>query len=288
MLNSGFGNSAWPWGFVQPAIAAGLTRVCAYDRAGEGWSDPGPLPRTSSAVVADLRALLRAGGESPPYVLVAHSWGGLNTTLYAYLHPEDLVGLVLVDPSAAGQNERFAEIDPSSVKLMSNVVKLYRYCADLARAGALADPASQMQTGCTLGGDPAGPDPAFQESLVYFATRASQWDTLASEEESFAVTQPGGVATDTQEVEAARRGLGQWPLGALPLVVLQAAEGVPPQYLAIRTELLGGLAAQSRRGVLVPVPNSGHYIQLEQPQVVISAIVSVVCAARAGTASSCQ
>jgi pimeloyl-ACP methyl ester carboxylesterase len=112
VMDAGFFNSAWPWAVVQPAVA-GLTRLCSYDRAGEGWSDPGPLPRTSSAIVADLHAALSASGESQPYVLVGHSFGGLNMTLYTYLHRKQIVGLVEVEPAVAGQDVRIAAQIPA-------------------------------------------------------------------------------------------------------------------------------------------------------------------------------
>ena len=294
MLDAGFGNTSLTWGYVQPAVAARTARVCSYDRAGAAWSDPGPLPRTSSAIVADLRALLSTGGEAPPYVLVGHSFGGLNATLYAYLHPEDLAGLVLVDPTVAGQDERIAEIIPAAYDMNRSLMEGFGGCAALARTGALADPARQQQAGCSLVGDPAALGPALREALQSFQARASLWDTLVSEGENFWATQPGVQPTDTREVEAARRGLGRWPLGALPLFILQAGEasGLPPEvrhaFFRLRTELLGGLAAQSRRGVRVVVPGSGHDIQLEQPQAVVRAVELVVCAARAGTATPCR
>ena len=105
--------------------------------------------------------------------------------------------------------------------------------------------------------------------------------------------------TDTREGWAARRGLdgGRRPLGTLPLVVLQAGDlsGDLPfssdklsAYSQVRTELLGSLAAQSKQGVRVVVPNAPHNIQLEQPQPVIDAIRQVVCAAQGGKLSSCE
>jgi pimeloyl-ACP methyl ester carboxylesterase len=168
VMDAGFRAGAWLWVFVQPAVA-GLTRVCSYDRAGEDWSDPGPLPRTSSAIVADLHTALSASGESPPYVLVGHSFGGLNMTLFTYLHREQIVGLVEVDPAVAGQDVRLAEEIPALgnqwYEINSQGLELWRKCANLARTGALADPAQQTQTGCSLGGAPAAAD--------FFATRAS-------------------------------------------------------------------------------------------------------------------
>jgi pimeloyl-ACP methyl ester carboxylesterase len=301
VMDTGLGNSAWVWAVVQPAVA-GLTRVCSYDRAGEGWSDPGPLPRTSSAIVADLYAALSASGESPPYVLVGHSFGGLNILLYTYLHREQIVGLVEVDPAVAGQDVRFAEQIPAlgnqGYELNSQVLEVYRNCADLARAGALADLAQQIQAGCNtaFGGDPAAP--AFQQAIEFFFARASQWETLASEAENLNATQPGVQPTDTHEVWAARRDLGggRRPLGALPVVVLQAGDlsnmlfvfpfssDVQGPYFQVRTEMLGRLAAQSKQGVRVVVPNATHYIQSYQPQTVINTIRQVVCAAQGGAA----
>ena len=299
VMDAGFGNSAWVWAVVQPAVA-GLTRVCSYDRAGEGFSDPGPLPRTSSAIVADLHAALSASGESPPYVLVGHSFGGLNVTLYTYLHREQIVGLVEVDPGVAGQDVRFAEQIPALgnqvYELNSQGLEGWRNCANLARAGALADPAQQTQAGCHPSDDPAAP--AFQQALDFFFARASQWETLASEFENLTATQPGVQPTDTREVWAAQRALGggRRPLGALPLVVLQAGDlsdlpfssDVQSADFQVRTEMLGRLAAQSEQGVRVVVPNATHYIQNYQPQTVIDAIRQVVCAAQAGTLSSCE
>jgi pimeloyl-ACP methyl ester carboxylesterase len=74
-----------------------FTGVLLYDRAGLGRSDPGPEPRTSARMVAELRALLREAGIDPPYVLVGHSLGGLNARLFACRHPDEVAGLVLVD-----------------------------------------------------------------------------------------------------------------------------------------------------------------------------------------------
>jgi pimeloyl-ACP methyl ester carboxylesterase len=101
---------------VLPAIAT-FTRVCAYDRPGTLWtieqrgrSDPAPMPRTVVDAVADLRTLLGAAGVPGPYVLVGHSYGGLLVRLYAASYPDDVVGLVLIDPSHEDQNERFPAI----------------------------------------------------------------------------------------------------------------------------------------------------------------------------------
>lgn len=97
VLDSGLGvDSTSTWAAVRPAVAR-FARVCQYDRAGMGSSPPGPRPRTSERMVAELRALLRSAGVPPPYVLVGASFGGLNAQLYASEHPNEVAGVVLVD-----------------------------------------------------------------------------------------------------------------------------------------------------------------------------------------------
>ncbi|MEZ4710138.1 MAG: alpha/beta hydrolase [Caldilineaceae bacterium] len=96
ILESGQANSLSVWGWIQPAIAQ-TTRVCAYDRAGVGWSDRGPIPRDAQQMVAELHTLLQNANITPPYVLVGHSFGGLVTHLYAAQYPTEVAGLVWLD-----------------------------------------------------------------------------------------------------------------------------------------------------------------------------------------------
>lgn len=96
------------WSVVQRKLAAQGVRSCAYDRAGVGFSDPGPQPRDGVAVAGDLARLLEASGERGPYVLVGHSMAGLYVRLFTARHPDKVVGVVLVDaatPEAADHPE---------------------------------------------------------------------------------------------------------------------------------------------------------------------------------------
>src|SRR6476646_8440207 len=94
VLDSGLGDGAWSWSRVQDQMA-GKTRVCSYDRAGYGASSPGPEPRDSKAIVADMAAMLTAAHEKGPYVLVAHSLGSFDVRLFAFTYPKDVAGMVL-------------------------------------------------------------------------------------------------------------------------------------------------------------------------------------------------
>ena len=111
VLETGLGAPSEYWAPIQQEIA-GLTRVCRFDRAGRGKSDPAPTPRTCADMVADLRALLHNASIPAPYVLVGNSLGGMNARLYAYQHPDEVAGLVLVDGSHQDQFARSVEALP--------------------------------------------------------------------------------------------------------------------------------------------------------------------------------
>jgi pimeloyl-ACP methyl ester carboxylesterase len=97
VFESGLGNDWTSWDMVASEVAA-QARVFAYSRPGYGHSDPTPAPRDAAHIVEDLRTLLAARGIAPPYVLVGHSFGGAYMELFAKAHPEEVMGVVLVDP----------------------------------------------------------------------------------------------------------------------------------------------------------------------------------------------
>ena len=96
VLDAGLGGFSLDWSLVQPELAA-TTRVCAYDRAGYGWSDPSPDARTPSQIADELHTLLVNAGIQGPYVLVGHSAAGKHVRLFANRYPQAVVGMVLVD-----------------------------------------------------------------------------------------------------------------------------------------------------------------------------------------------
>lgn len=109
ILEGGLGSASKTWASVQPAIAQ-FTRVCSYDRAGLGQSDPAPTPRTCQDMVDDLHTLLTRAHITPPYILVGHSMGGLNVRLYASQHVNEVVGMILVDSSHEDKHIHFEKV----------------------------------------------------------------------------------------------------------------------------------------------------------------------------------
>ena len=101
ILESGLGTMSVDWANVQPEVAK-TTRVCAYDRAGTGWSEPGPEPRDPQQIARELHTLLGNAGIDGPYVLVGQSFGGLYVRMYAAQYPKEVEGMVLVDASHPG------------------------------------------------------------------------------------------------------------------------------------------------------------------------------------------
>jgi pimeloyl-ACP methyl ester carboxylesterase len=105
ILDAGMGSDSLAWSKVQPELSK-TTQVCSYDRAGMGWSTPGPGLRDADAIASELHALLQQAGVSGPIVLMGHSMGGINIRAYATHYPQDVTGLIFVDGATPLQEDR--------------------------------------------------------------------------------------------------------------------------------------------------------------------------------------
>ena len=264
VFESGIGDWGFSWAMVQPSVAR-LTQTCTYDRAGLGFSDAARRASTSSHMVDDLHSLLQIAHVAPPYVLVGHSLGGLNVRLYADRFREEVVGMVLVDPT---HEDGIRRIDAQK-----NNQESRRYALEIARAKSCLRKSQheaetpQFRTSCIEPDDPAY-STGLNDARVQIARKPSYQRAQLSEITNYA------NGTSFAEVRAARR----W-FGALPLVVLTASrttENIGPEWPRFHQEL----AALSRLGVQCTVTNSGHYIQRDQPKIVIAAISQVLVQAR--------
>jgi pimeloyl-ACP methyl ester carboxylesterase len=274
VLMNGLGGTALTWARVQRRIE-GMARVVAYDHAGLGHSDPGPLPRTSEAIVADLRAALRGAGIAPPYVLVGQSASGLHARLFAFQTPAEVAGLVLVDASSPHQGRRMDPEGSASEASLAEQLGRYGELERRARAGTLS--ADHPHLAEAFAQDAHLPD-GLKAALAAKRLAPAEWRTLGSELRSFR-----GVSSE--QVEAAKR-----PLGDMPLVVLSAGrQAILPDVpgaearLAAWRAMHAEAAALSTRGVM-RIVDAGHNMHVEGPHFVVEAIAEVLAAAGPGIA----
>jgi pimeloyl-ACP methyl ester carboxylesterase len=136
LLEPALGGFALQYVRIQSAVAA-FTRVMAYDRAGQGWSDCSPNPRTPANLAGELNTLLNRLELQPPYVLVGHSFGGLLARFYFGFHPDDVAGVVLVDSSDVQQYDSFPGLD-RMVGQIAMGVRLQKWGARLGLGKPLA------------------------------------------------------------------------------------------------------------------------------------------------------
>lgn len=260
ILDAGLGLDSSVWMRVQPALAA-ITRTCAYDRAGYGQSDPGPLPRDTAGRTSDLVALLDAMAERAPFILVGHSAAELTARLAATGRPDIVAGLVLVDPGA-------------DLETLQALGPVWAAAHDAGQSAALtcirATAADEMRPGNAIyvecGSPPVGSRMASREMAV----------AVLSENE------PDSDSGSQTPVS----------LGDTPLIVLTAANkfgenegaapGEPQPLRQVWAEAGARIAGSSTRGEQRLVADASHIIQFEQPQAVIDAVRDVVREVRAG------
>src|SRR5918998_1682354 len=142
VLDAGSGGFSAHWVSVRREVS-GTTRVCAYDRAGMGWSEMGPEPRDAERISGELHALLKGANIEGPYVLVGHSFGGLYARTYAARYPDEAAGVVLVDsssPKQAGHQPATRDSDEPQKRAPAGVPLLAR--VGVVRLLSELDPAS--------------------------------------------------------------------------------------------------------------------------------------------------
>jgi pimeloyl-ACP methyl ester carboxylesterase len=273
ILESGAGGFSFDWALALPLIAK-VTRVCAYDRAGYAWSDSSPAFEQFPAAAADLRELMRSAGIRPPWILAGHALGALYARDFQRRFPQDVAGLVLVDPTPE---------EDTQVVMFGNAVSLI----DMADHDLKAWPVRPFAPSLTsppprrpaAGGGPEAPFDRLPQPL----REARRWalgrllDELdgLGEQQAWQVMESQRVAFTA--LYNARHNPATSPL-RLPTVALSRGRDTTPKIAAMQEEL-GRLSAGEIHTV---VPGSGPEIQIERPDAVASAIVQVVRAVRAG------
>ena len=269
VMEAAIGETGLLWSLVQPAVAQ-TTRACVYDRAGYGWSDPSPRPRTAEVMVEELHRLLAAAEVPGPYVLVGHSFGGLLVRLYAARYPQEVAGLVLVDSAHEDQYRRAPrEIQELVPQVQEQARQQYEGLKVLIVSGSLD--VAMLPVPLQL---PAAAADTFR-ALV--AAGPNHVEALIAEQQAVGAIHAELAAANITSV------------GDLPLTVLRhgqpmAMPGLSPEVNQANEqtwqELQAELAKLSSRGRLIVAEDSGHYVQLERPQLVIDAIGEVVASCR--------
>jgi len=261
IFESGLGGLGIEWMDLLQRVAL-TSRACLYDRAGYGWSEPGPLPRTAGRAADELSALLAAARIDGPLLLVAHSFGGYVAQTYVRRHPERVAGLVLVESSHPAQ-------------LASFPVRRGHYCEALARGYPLR---MDLRPRLAAGYPAAWRDVSLQLLLADKTARAQ-----LSELCNYAASASDAAGDDA-------------PFPALPLVVISRGRAEFPAtprgdaleraWAALQREL----SLLTRGGLQQVARDSGHHAHLDQPDLVVETALSTLLLARhaAPTAGQAQ
>jgi pimeloyl-ACP methyl ester carboxylesterase len=274
ILESALASTTSTWAWVQPGVANG-TRVCTYDRAGSGWSDPGPKPRDGQEVAVELHTLLDKAGVPGPYLLVGHSAGGLYVRAYASRYPGEVVGMVLVDSSHPDQWLR----TPGGQEQFSKYERLNRAGSLLGRFGVLR----------LFNYFHANPDlPRLQSEELKAFNDSAKYTDINSEE-----------FNAIPDLNTQVRNTGN--LGSIPLAVLTATDHGYQSALAANASQaqldqlqleeqnwrdfqkeLAGLSSNSIQQVVDGADHSSLLFKQEHANITTSAILQVVAAVRTG------
>jgi len=273
ILDAGLGDWSINMANLQEQIAE-FTQVCTYDRAGYGWSDEGPEPRTSQQIVDELAALLENGEVEPPYILAGHSFGGINVMMFAAQHPELVEAVVLLDASHPEQMDALNAEVPEIVALEESAAVAYQGMLEMAEAGA----------------------PVPQEMLDAFRPQGITDEQF--EIWSQVVVQPKSLRAMINELASLNDSLAQAQevdtLGDIPLVVIAhgvklgdmmtdedlAAMGVTREIMDTYEALWRGFQEDyltySTDSTLIIADQSHHYVYVTQPDLVVEAIQELI------------
>lgn len=270
IFDSGAGSPGYAWTDIQSEVAR-FTRACWYDRAGEGWSDLGPFPRTSGTNAEDLHELLKRANVPGPYLLVGHSYGGLIVRVYNGMYPSEVAGMVLVDSAHEDEPKRAPKF------MLGKTLPRYlwyplHFCSRAAlRVGLIRLFTSRP----TLAADP-GP-----------RTRRQVIAALLQQPKAVATLADYVTAPESYAEAHAAAGLGDKPLIVLTRGKKPTPSGNPEidreraaYEQAWAYEMQAQLVHLSTRGRQVIVKNSGHGIPDEAPDSVIDAVREIVMTIR--------
>lgn len=284
VFDAGWEDWSPAWSMIQPVVAR-HARACTYDRAGSGFSLPGSMPRTSAEIAAELHTALHEAHVPGPYLLVGHSFGGYNIRAFADLYMPEVFGAVFVDIES-GDIESAKDRARDDRDTSAAVRELIQCREAIDRHQPLPPiPLAELSFGQTpntpcshqfFRGLPMKEwSPALNAAVLHIAnSRVALYDAVISEAEE--------MPADARWLERHRRSFGSRPIRVLTAENHYHDDDMTPPALhnqhfatehdwVLAQHRLLSLSSNSKQ---VLVPDSGHYIQFDRPQVVIDAIVS--------------
>lgn len=281
VFDSGWEDWAPAWAVVQPQIAK-WTRACSYDRAGAGFSDPGPMPRTSVRIADELHGALHNAGITGPYILVGHAFGGDNVRTFADRYMSEIAGLVLVEADATDVEPKQMQDDDH--RGHAKILVRLRECRNAVAEGKSlpllpARPGQPPRT-CAQQFFRGLPEeawsPELNAKLLELAqTKVAMYDTYLSEMER--------TLEDETYLQEHHRSFGSRPIRVLStrnhgVGHLPATPDTDPKHLEFQHQVVLAQArwlALSSNAKQIFVERSSEYIPFDQPEAVVSAIREV-------------
>jgi pimeloyl-ACP methyl ester carboxylesterase len=281
VFDSGWGDWAPAWSKVQPEIAK-WTRACSYDRGGAGFSDPGPMPRTSVRIAEEVHTALHHAGIGGPYILVGSAFGGDNVRTFAELYMEEVAGLVLDDADSTDVEPKVMQEEEH--RGLAGIPKDMRECRDLiaehkplpvtSRPGR--PPQNCAQQFFFRGLPEAEWSQELNAKVLEIAqTKVAMYDSYASEMEQ--------TAADETYLQEHRRLFGSRPIRVLTsgnhaVGHLETKPPDTPKHLKYEQEITVAQArwlTLSSNSKQIFAHRSSEYIQFDEPETVIKAIREV-------------
>ena len=274
IFESGIGATSQNWARIQQSVSE-FAHTVSYDRLGLGWSTPAVSERIPSNVVEELRAMLQAAGIAPPYLLVGHSFGGLVVRYFAGEYPDEVVGAVLVD---AMRTDEWPPVDESQRKLLNRGAQLTQWGVLIAYSGLAR--LTTMSFFCRSGKftklfTRATGGHGVLERLTSELDKmpSAVWPIVAAHWSSPAffrgmTAHIHGVPGTVMEMHDAT------PIVGIPVVLM-----TPGHSKAISNEDLRRIGPDAEQRI---AEKSGHWLHLDEPELVIEQIRDMVTAVRAG------
>jgi len=268
VIDTGFMGNSFEWLSISSEIAK-FARVIIYDRAGYAWSDRSPLPRISENVIEELHTMLKNADVAGPYVLVVHSFGGMNMRLFATKYPDEVAGVVLVD---AGHEDGFEKMP---MEYVFNK-RLLPFMIAITYLGVMRIIIHLSMMEYWLDAETKNYPPSIQQLYNSQKTTIKYVQTVAAE--------MLGLNESCHNLKQNCRLLGNKPLtviaAAKPFTLAEILYLLSQKQLnqvnLLRIELQTDLVSKSLRGKQIIAKNSGHNIHRDQPELIIEAVREMI------------